>query len=143
MEDLVRYLDEIVLPTVADFEANPTSRRHAFLACVAVFHSIDYLAYPGKSRSMRQNFRRQSPDFLIVDDVAHAFKHVASHGRPKERLRAHDVINQGGSFSSAFSLDFDVSRVTIAGRPEVNLLTTVKRTVEFLRVSSAASHGPA
>jgi hypothetical protein len=54
MEDLARYLDEIVDPTVSDFERNPTSVWHAFLAGVAVFHSVDYLAYPVPPGNLRK-----------------------------------------------------------------------------------------
>ena len=49
MKDLEWYLGEIVDPTLKDFEDNPSSRRHAFLACVVAFcHAVDYLAYPGR-----------------------------------------------------------------------------------------------
>jgi hypothetical protein len=71
MEDLLRYLNEVVDPTIKDFEANPTSVRHAFLACLVTFHSVDYLAYPQKSRTARVAFRKNE-DFAIVDQVAHA-----------------------------------------------------------------------
>jgi len=81
MEDLVSYLDEIVGPPVADFEKNPTSVRHAFLACVAAYHSVDYLTFPKKPRGERQELGTASADFKLVDDVAHAFKHVVS-GNP-------------------------------------------------------------
>jgi hypothetical protein len=57
MEDLERYLDEIAEP-IKDFEAHPTSVRHAFLACVVVFHGIDYLAYPRmRPSTLRQQFQ--------------------------------------------------------------------------------------
>jgi hypothetical protein len=47
-EDFVRFLTEIVDPTVKEFEDNPGSVRHAFLACLVTLHSLDYLAYkPG------------------------------------------------------------------------------------------------
>ncbi len=140
MEDLERYLDEIVEPTIEDFAKNP-SERHAFLACVAAFHSVDYLAYDRATRStpkgtvgnLRKTFGEASDDFKLVDEVAHAFKHVVAHGRPEERLRSHDVIRHRGAFSSGFSTGFDVSRVTIADRPEINLLDTVRRAVIFIR----------
>src|SRR5689334_10244272 len=45
MEDLEHYLAAFVRPTIADFERNPTSLRHAFIACVVTFHSVDYLAH--------------------------------------------------------------------------------------------------
>src|SRR5208283_3443823 len=56
MGDMLRYLEEFVEPTIRDFEQHATSRRHAFLACVATFHAIDYLVYPKKSRIVRQEF---------------------------------------------------------------------------------------
>ena len=98
MEDLVRYLDEIVEPTINELQENPTSVRHAFLACVAVFHTIDYLAFPDKKapRALRQKFGRKSPEFAMVDNVAHAFKHVVA-GNPKEpRLIVKEVISRSG-----------------------------------------------
>jgi hypothetical protein len=49
-DDLKRYLEEIVEPTVKDFEEHPTSVRHTFLACVAVFHGVDYVAYGTKNK---------------------------------------------------------------------------------------------
>jgi hypothetical protein len=60
MEDFVRYLEEIVEPTIADFEQNARSVRHAFLACVTVFHAVDYLAFPGTSRGTREDFSPSS-----------------------------------------------------------------------------------
>jgi len=92
MEDMVLYLEDIVTPTIKDFEANPTSVRHAFLACVATFHAIDYLAYPDKSANVRQRAREASPAFATVDLVAHAFKHVASGNPNKKRLKAGEVV---------------------------------------------------
>jgi hypothetical protein len=133
MEDLERYLKDIVEPTVEDFVERPTSVRHAFLACVAVFHSVDYLAYPHRSQKLRQKFGRKSPDFAIVDDVAHAFKHVVAGNPENPNLRSNEVIKRGGAFSSGFSSGFDLGAVTIANRPEVNLLATVKQAVRFLR----------
>jgi hypothetical protein len=95
--DANRYMTEIVEPTISDFEANPTSVRHAFLACVVTFHSIDYLTYPKKSGSRRKSFRKNSPEFATVDRIAHAFKHVhggddrEAHFQP---LKAADVIER-------------------------------------------------
>lgn len=74
--DAERYLAEIVGPTIKDLGANPMSKRHAFLACVVTFHTIDYLAFPKSSKERRQSFRGKSPSFALVDRIAHAFKHV-------------------------------------------------------------------
>jgi hypothetical protein len=141
MEDLARYLDEIVEPTINDFNRNPASIRHAFLACVATFHSVDYLAYnrtsrlrdAGKAKRLVQRFRKASEDFAVVEDVALAFKHVVSSGRPEPRVRSENVVRQQGPFSSGFSAGFAVQRVTIVDRPDVSLLVAVKRALRFLR----------
>lgn len=76
------YLRNIVDQTISDFEKHPTSRRHAFLACLVTFHCIDYLAFPGKSGNLRKQFKNESMDFALVDRVTHAFKHVES-GSPE------------------------------------------------------------
>ncbi|HEV2187554.1 MAG TPA: hypothetical protein VGR70_10115 [Stellaceae bacterium] len=142
MEDLVQFLDEVVEPTIADFEANPTSRRHAFLACVATFHGVDYLAHPRKPQLLRQKFNKASPEFALIDRVAHAFKHVvsgheASPQRP--RLKAAEVIPRPPAFWGT-TMVWGLSRwgdavggVTLDQDREVDLLTILKSTVAFLR----------
>jgi hypothetical protein len=69
-------------PTIRDLEDHPASRRHAFIACVVTFHCIDYFAHPKKSANLRNLFRNQSPDFAVVDRVAHSFKHLET-GHPE------------------------------------------------------------
>jgi hypothetical protein len=139
MEDLVRYLDEIVEPTVRDFEANPTSLRHAFLACVVVFHAVDYRAYPRKARPTREKYRRASQDFALVDQVAHAFKHVVTglQGAPNH-LKAGDVISRPPTYWGSAAWDLScwndpIGGVTLDGDRSVDVLATVKRGFEFLR----------
>jgi hypothetical protein len=78
MDDLLEYLELIVEPTVADYRANPTSARHAFLTCVAIYHAIDRVSYPRSPGNLKKKWREQSLEFLIVDMVAHHFKHVRS-----------------------------------------------------------------
>lgn len=74
--DALEYLDTIVAPTISEFERETTCRRRAFLACLVTFHTIDYLAAPKRSAGMRGRFREQSQEFLLIDRVAHALKHV-------------------------------------------------------------------
>jgi hypothetical protein len=114
MEDLVRYyLDEIVEPTIAEFERNPTSVRHAFLACVATYHSLDYLTYDeikrktpkGEVGNLRHLFGKESADFKLVDDVAHAFKHVVAGNPNNSSLRADEVIPRPPSFAGVMRTD--------------------------------------
>ena len=93
MEDLAKYLEEFVEPTIRDFEKNPASVRHAFLACVVVFHAVDYRAHPKKASTLRQKWKGQSKVFAVVDDVAHAFKHVVSGNRKNPSLKAQEVVS--------------------------------------------------
>jgi hypothetical protein len=94
MIDLQRYLEEIVDPTVKDFKSNPDSRRHAFLACVAACHAVDYLAHPKKPHGRRAQFIKESRAFAVVNDVGHAFKHVVQGPRHEPRMRQAEVISR-------------------------------------------------
>lgn len=141
MEDLVRYLEEIVKPTVADFEQHPTCVRHAFLACVATCHAVDYLDYP-KEVSSRDKFRKQSVDFRLVDDVGHAFKHVTTGKKPviirrNKNLYADEVISRppgaAGHLAVGLSRVGDgVGGVTLQDEKSVDLLEVLRRAVDFL-----------
>jgi hypothetical protein len=143
MEDLVRYLNVIVDPTVADLEAEPTSVRKAFLACVAVYHAIDRFAYPGKPGNWKKRWREQSPEFALVDDVAHAFKHVVA-GNPvrPDHLKAGEVISRPPAYYgvAAYGLsrwDDPIGGVTLADDPTVDVLNVIRRAVAFLREQAA------
>ena len=59
--DAKQFADEIVEPTITEFEREPSSRRRAFLACVATFHLIDYLALPAKPATLRQKVSTRVP----------------------------------------------------------------------------------
>jgi hypothetical protein len=76
MSDLAMYLEHFVDPTLDDFGRNPTSVRHAFLACVAACHAID--RGPKSTGNLRKEWCSKSWEFLVVDMVAHHFKHVKS-----------------------------------------------------------------
>jgi len=138
MDDFVRYLDEIVDPTVADFEAKPASVRHAFLTCVAVFHAIDYLAYPNPSRGLRNQYKAKSRAFALVDRVAHAFKHVETNPRQPTNLIASSVIARPpavmGVMEYGLSITGDIAgAVTLKEDPSISVLDAVKEAVKFLK----------
>src|SRR5438067_1079852 len=78
VNDLIRYIKLIVEPTVDEFKRNPTSLRHAFLACVATYHAIDRVTYPRSRGNLRKKWGAESMEFRLVDIVAHDFKHVRS-----------------------------------------------------------------
>jgi hypothetical protein len=145
MEDLVRYIEDIVEPTIREFEDHPTSVRHAFIACVAVYHGIDYLAFPRtKPKALKQRFVKQSHDFAIVNRVAHAFKHVAAGPRANPSLRASDVISRPPAIWGQMVWDLSrwddaIGGVTLSEEREVDLLDAVKNAVKFLQDQGAQS----
>ena len=140
MDGAKRYLDEIVEPTIKDFENNPTSVRHAFLACAAAFHTLDYVARAVNrpAAHLRQVFGNESADFALVDDVAHAFKHVSVGPRGNPDLKMDEVMSRPpAKFDQAV---FDLSRfddavggITLDRERDVDLLQTLQRATEFLR----------
>jgi hypothetical protein len=136
MEDLRQYLNDFVEPTIADFENNPASVRHAFLACVVAFHSVDYLAHPRRPAALRQEWNRQSEAFAIVDDVAHAFKHVKTGNPANPDLRAREVVVMPAAFDVATfdAAAFDAGSVTLENDLTVNILAVVKEAAAFVRV---------
>jgi hypothetical protein len=80
VKTLARYLEVIVDPTFDDFHSNTGSVRHAYLACVAIFHAVDRAAEENEARSahLRQVWCKESLEFKLVDIIAHHFKHVRS-----------------------------------------------------------------
>ncbi|MDA9407926.1 hypothetical protein [Bradyrhizobium sp. CCBAU 45384] len=136
--EIERYFELIVEPTIADFEANPTSVRHAFLAALAVFHSIDYL----NAKRDRKNFRDASADFALVDRIAHAFKHVHT-GHPADPnlqpLSSAGVIARPPMYytvSGAYGLsryNDAVGGVTLEGDRAVDVLSAIKAAAHFVR----------
>jgi hypothetical protein len=134
--EIKRYFEQIVDPTIADFEANPTSVRHAFLAAVAVFHTIDYL---GTGR-FRKKFREHA-DFASVDRIAHAFKHVQT-GHPADPnlqpLSSEGVIMRPPAAwdSGAWDLsswDDTTGGVTLDSERAVDMLSAIKGAAQFVR----------
>jgi hypothetical protein len=125
MEDLQRFLINVVEPTIEEFQTNPHSVRHAFLACVAAFHCVYYLAYPDKPSALRGELSKRSAAFRTIDDVAHAFKHVATGKGENPRLKADQVV-----FDSKFN---HVGGVTLSTQQGVDLLKDVREAVQFVR----------
>ena len=137
------YLIEIVDPTIDDFEANPTSVRRAFLACVTTFHTIDYLFE--NTANPRKTFRVESPEFAVVDRVAHAFKHRKTgdtRNLNNQPLKADEVISRppakwDEAVWDSSRWDDNIGGATIEKECELDLLRIVKKAVEFLRSKAA------
>jgi hypothetical protein len=136
-------LEQIVVPTIADFEKCPSSLRHAFLACLVTFHTVDYIAHPKKAASCRNVFRKESEAFADVDRVAHAFKHVKLRNK-NDPLSVEHVYSRppalAGVAQCGISLCGDVSGgVALLGEDNADLLAIVKEAVEFLRTKCSAA----
>jgi hypothetical protein len=137
--DAADYFAEIVEPTIVDFEQHRASRRHTFLACVTLFHCIDYLAredaFPNR-QNLRNQLRRESKDFATIERVAHAFKHVDSDGIAK--LAVTDIYTRpparAGVMQAGLSRSGDLhGGVQILKEDGPDLIYVVKQAAEFLR----------
>ena len=134
--EIERYFEQIVDPTIADFEANPTSVRHAFLAAVTVFHATDYMG----GKAIREKLR-ENADFVIVDRIAHAFKHVRTRDPQIPALSAEEVIERPsalyGEAKSILDMSFwdwaDLGGVTLNSDRQLDVLSAIKRATEFMR----------
>ncbi len=100
------YMREIVAPTIEDLAATPSSRRHAFIACVVTFHALDYLAGTRRKAVLRAEYRRQSPAFAAIDRIAHAANRKPPGGRrPPQRVDAARPFTASGGAGGATAGD--------------------------------------
>ncbi|MDE5451923.1 hypothetical protein GWE18_03400 [Bradyrhizobium sp. CSA112] len=145
MEDFERYLIEIVEPTVDDFRLKPSSVRVGFLACVAIDHSVDYLAFPrnrvhwdGKEHhrrraGLRKQFKEENEQFRLASEAANAFKHVKTTS--VRGLEAAEVYERppamAGRAMAGITMAGDMTgAVVVDGH---NLLRVVTEALRFLR----------
>jgi hypothetical protein len=148
VEDLERYLNEIVEPTVDDFRRQPSSVRIGFLACVAIDHSVDYLAFPGdrsrwdgkehraKRQRLRKQFGEENDQFRLASEAANAFKHVKTTS--KRGLEASEIYERppamaGRMMAGASMLGDMTGAVVIDG---YDLLQVVTEALRFLRLKT-------
>ena len=99
------FIAEVVEPTVREFSANPRSRRHAYLACIATFHVSDHLRRAGET-GIEEKLRANGPAFFdAVHGVCNGAKHVRTGrgqraafaaGDDKERPAAMGGVAEGG-----------------------------------------------
>ncbi len=137
MDALNRYLKLIVEPTVDEFKRNPTSIRHAFLACVATYHAIDRIAYPGPRGNLRKAWRKASMEFALVDIVAHDFKHVKS---TEHRSVPGAIPISFALYGSIGSMGFNTHTLNDTGELNSlrNLVFVLQEAVKFLRCRAAS-----
>jgi len=76
--------------------------------------------------------RKRSTEFDLVDDVAHAFKHVFVGNAKEPRLKSGDVISRPGAFQigAIQPSAFQVGGVTLDQNRGVDLLKTIRKAVE-------------
>jgi len=130
MKTLARYLEVIVDPTYDDFCNNTRSFRHAYLVCVAIFHAVDRAAEESAVRpaKLRQDWRRESLPFGLVDTLAHHFKHVRS---------SDERIPTGRGISIGHALGFDDAGENMDLR---NLYFVIRDAVKFVHKKAGTTH---
>lgn len=152
MEDLERYLLEIVEPTVDDFRNKPSSVRIGFLTCVAIDHSVDYLAYPGdrslwdgkehrdKRARLRKQFREENEQFRRASEAANAFKHVKTTSQ--RGLEAVEVFERppamAGRMMAGLSMAGDTTGAVVVDG--YDLLGVVTEALRFLHSKTRQPH---
>lgn len=75
MNDLAQYMELIVEPTYEEYKRNSTSVRLAYLACLVVYHAVDRAAYPDEPGPLAEQWRSESQEFMLIEEVAQHFKH--------------------------------------------------------------------
>lgn len=110
------FADEIAVPTVLEFQADPTQRR-GYLACLAAYHVGDYLKPAGKKRaadvhkSMEQEL---GAPFLALQRMADAVKH---REKMEGKRGVEVVLMQSGSDTARPATGFDVGEIGIDMNP--------------------------
>jgi hypothetical protein len=95
------YFRELVEPTIAEFEANPASVRHAYAACVFAYHFADVVAvHTGRSKTqVRKELAGIAAEFWTVEGVATVAKHLEAT-RTTVRPKAEDThLGQAAAFA--------------------------------------------
>ena len=90
------YLRFVVLPTFAEFMAEPDDQRRAYLACITTAHLVDYvdvaLGSPeGGKHKVRQAVRATDPYSAacleIVEGVSNGTKHARKDPKVSQRFK--------------------------------------------------------
>ena len=96
MKNAKDYIEKIVETTIEEFRANPTSVRHAFLACLVTYHTVDYLSQSKgkKAKTLSEEFCKRSLDFQLLCDIANSFKHVSVGEKCNPRVQSFEIISR-------------------------------------------------
>ncbi|MFO1173211.1 MAG: hypothetical protein U1E49_19870 [Hyphomicrobiaceae bacterium] len=89
-----QYFNEIALPTVQEFKKDRQSRRHAYLACIAVFHVMNYLAEARsekKAKTVQDIVKADlGESFHVVRVVCNSAKHLRLDDKHEIEFRSGD-----------------------------------------------------
>jgi hypothetical protein len=131
VDTLARYLELIVDPTWDDFHQHRDSVRHAFLACVAICHSVDRVAEASQKpvAHFRQIWGDESIEFKLVDVVAHHMKHVLSNDERNRGNRPGLPIGRALGFNDAGD-EMDLR----------NLYSVIRDAVRFVHRKAGTEH---
>ncbi len=87
-----RYLDEIVDPTVKEYESEPTSVRRAMLACIVTYHAIEYLGL--KIRFVGLGAVALAPIPVAITALTFAIRGVRNWNRERRDLRRAELAEK-------------------------------------------------
>ncbi len=127
-EHLSRYLENFVVPTVEDYNRNPSSVRHAFLACLVIWHAADRMAYPDDKKlgNIQKDWIRDCFEFRLIDMVANQFKHVER----RDKREAHNPNIPKDAIHLVHALGLDETAETLELH---SLYFVVRDAVSFLK----------
>jgi hypothetical protein len=130
VNDLAEYMKVIVEPTWEEYRRNSASVRHAYLACVAVYHAVDRVAYPKEPSGLAEKWAKESQPFMLVAEVALHFK----HGTRRWVKRAKKKNPNALLITHPLGLQDDLK-----GLETRNLFFQVRDAVMFLRQNAKAT----
>ena len=91
MNDLAEYIELVVEPTFEDFSRNAGSVRHAYLACLVIYHAVDRVD-PDHPSALAKQWMSECPAFVFIDEVAQHFKHGQRRWVKKAKEKAPDAL---------------------------------------------------
>ena len=99
------YASHIVLPTVREFLSVLDDTRRAYLACIATFHLVDYVARAEnvKASQIAKNMQKESgDDFDIVEGICNGSKHCGRDWGEYRHLPGSETALGPISYGSGF-----------------------------------------
>lgn len=130
-----QYLRDIVMPTVAEFEAKPADVRRAMLACTICYHTVDAIARDRRIKDEKVVYDElvgRCPEMATLKAVSLMTKHVAPNQQGFEGTSIDDVkVGRGAAFSDGSYYSDGASHSDAPARAVMD--SPVLRKVELLR----------